>query len=157
MNRRRLFSLALGSILLPAIPAVGNAVLPPVEVFKSPTCECCGAWVEHLRAAGFVVKVTNVGDTTAARKRFGMPDTFGSCHTATVGGYVVEGHVPAADVKRLLSSRPSALGLSVPGMVPGSPGMEVGDRRDPYDVFIVDRSGRASVYASYSERSPSRP
>ena len=157
MNRRRLFFLTLGGVLLPALPAIGNAVLPPVEVFKSPTCGCCGAWVEHMRAAGFVVDVTNVDDTTAARKRFGMPDTFGSCHTALVGGYVVEGHVPAADVKRLLGLKASAVGLSVPGMVPGSPGMEVGSRHDPYKVFLVDRNGRATVFASYFEASTSRP
>ena len=96
-------------------------------------------------------------DTTAVRKRLRMPDAFVSCHTATVGGYVIEGHVPAADVKRLLAMRAPAVGLSVPGMVPGSPGMEVGDRRDPYSVLRVDRDGRASVFASYFEGSASRP
>lgn len=157
MNRRKLFSLALGGVLLPAISAAGNPELPRVDVFKSPTCGCCGAWVDHLRAAGFTVNVTHVEDTTAVRKRLGMPDAFGSCHTATVGGYVIEGHVPAADVKRLLAMKAPAVGLSVPGMVPGSPGMEVGDRRDPYKVFRIERDGRASVFASYFEGSASRP
>jgi hypothetical protein len=121
-----------------------------LRVFKSASCGCCGAWVDHMKAAGFSVKVTNVDDTTAARKRAGMPDHFGSCHTATIAGYVVEGHVPAADVKRLLATRPKAIGLAVPDMPPGSPGMEQGGRRFPYDVLLVDLSGRASVYASYS-------
>lgn len=119
--------------------------------------ECPGRRRCGERAAGFTVDVTNVDDTTAARKRFGMPDAYGSCHTATVAGYVIEGHVPAADVKRLLATKAPAVGLSVPGMVPGSPGMEVGSRHDPYKVFLVGRDGRATVFASYFEGSTSRP
>ena len=131
----------------PALAA--GPALPRIDVYKSPDCGCCAAWVEHLKAAGFSVKVTSVDDTTAARKRFGMPDDFGSCHTATVDGYVLEGHVPAAEVKRLLALRPTAVGLAVPGMPVGSPGMEVGARKDPYQVFLVDRSGKSTVFASY--------
>jgi hypothetical protein len=123
--------------------------LPEVEVFKSPTCSCCSAWVDHLKAAGFPVKVTVVGDTTATRKRYGLPDKFGSCHTGIVSGYVVEGHVPAAEVKRLLAMKPVAVGLAVPAMPVGSPGMEVGDRKDPYDVFLIDKDGRETVFAHY--------
>jgi hypothetical protein len=124
------------------------APLPPVQVFKSPTCGCCGAWVEHLEAAGFPVRVTEVDDTTAARKRLGMPDRLGSCHTATVAGYVLEGHVPAADVTRLLADRPPALGLAVPGMPVGSPGME-GPNARPYDVVTFDKQGRSEVFATH--------
>jgi hypothetical protein len=102
-----------------------------------------------MKAAGFDVKVALVNDTTAARKRLGMPDKFGSCHTATVGGYVLEGHVPAVEVKKLLASSPAAVGLAVPSMPPGSPGMEVGARQDPYKVFLIDKSGRETVFASY--------
>lgn len=149
MKRRNILSLALGVAALVAIPAVAVAALPQVEVFKSPYCECCGAWVEHMKAAGFDVKVTIVNDTTAARKRLGIPDKFGSCHTATVGGYVLEGHVPAVEVKKLLAAKPAAVGLAVPGMPPGSPGMEVGTRQDPYKVFLIDKSGRETVFASY--------
>ena len=149
MNRRNLFSLTLGAIALTTLPAFAASALPAVEVFKSPSCGCCGAWVEHLKAAGFDVKVTLVTDTTAARKRLGMPDKFGSCHTATVGGYVVEGHVPANDIKKLLAMRPVAVGIAVPGMPPGSPGMEVGTRHDPYQVFLIDKSGHETVFASY--------
>ena len=122
---------------------------PEVHVFKSPYCGCCGAWVDHLKAAGFAVKVTEVGDTTAARKRLGMPDKFGSCHTATVAGYVLEGHVPADEVKRMLAEKPKAVGLAVPGMPPSSPGMDVPGRTDPYDVFLIAQNGQESVYAHY--------
>jgi hypothetical protein len=152
MNRRRLFksAAALATLsTLPALPAFAAATGPDVQVYKSPTCGCCGTWVEHLRAAGFTVKVTEVDDTTAARRRLGMPERYGSCHTATVGGYVLEGHVPAAEVKRLLSKKPKAIGLAVPGMPPSSPGMDVPGRRDPYEVLLVDASGQASVFANY--------
>jgi hypothetical protein len=90
-----------------------------------------------------------VDDTAAARRRYGLPDRFGSCHTAVVAGYVVEGHVPAADIRKLLAMKPVAIGLAVPGMPVGPPGMEVGARRDPYQVLPVDRQGRARVFSSY--------
>jgi len=93
--------------------------------------------------------MTLVDDTAGVRKRFGMPDRFGSCHTALVGRYAVEGHVPAEEVKRLLARKPDAIGLAVPGMPSGSPGMEMGSRKDPYDVFLIDRHGRETVFASY--------
>lgn len=150
MKRRDLLStLAAAALAMPLRPVRAARALPRLDVYRSPSCGCCGAWVEHMVAAGFVVKVHMVGDTTAARKRLAMPDRFGSCHTAVVAGYVVEGHVPADEVKRMLAARPDAIGLAVPSMPPGSPGMEMGSRRDPYDVLLIDRSGRASVFASY--------
>jgi hypothetical protein len=149
MNRRQLLSAMAAGLAAVGVPAVAGPSLPQVEVFKSAYCGCCGAWADHMKAAGFAVKVTLVEDTTAARKRLGMPDAFGSCHTATVAGYVLEGHVPAAEVKRLLLAKPVAVGLAVPGMPPGSPGMEVGKRQDPYQVLLIDKSGHASVFASY--------
>jgi hypothetical protein len=149
MKRRDFMGVTAVGAAVAALPTFGAPALPLVEVFKSPTCGCCGAWVDHLKAAGFPVKVTDVGDTTVARKRYGLPDKFGSCHTGVVSGYVVEGHVPAAEVKRMLASRPAAIGLAVPGMPPGSPGMEVGGRKDPYDVFLIDKSGRETVFAHY--------
>lgn len=152
MNRRHLMSMALGWVafsVLPAAPARAARTLPLVEVFKSPHCACCGAWVEHMKAAGFQVKVTLVDDTSVARKRARMPDSLASCHTAFVGGYALEGHVPAEDVKRLLQAKPAAIGLAVPGMPAGSPGMEVGARKDPYDVLLVAPGGRATVFASH--------
>ena len=111
MNRRDILSVALCATALSAIPAIAATALPQVEVFKSPYCGCCGAWVEHMKAAGFPVKVNLVDDTTATRKRVGLPDKFGSCHTAIVAGYAIEGHVPADEVKRLLAERPTAVGL----------------------------------------------
>jgi len=147
--KRRHFLTLTASAAVTALPALAETSLPLLEVFKSPTCSCCGAWVDHMLAAGFRVKVTEVGDTTATRKRHGFPDKFGSCHTGVVDGYVVEGHVPADDVKRMLAMKPAAIGLAVPGMPPGSPGMEVGNRKDPYDVLLIDKSGRETVFAHY--------
>ena len=148
MNRREAL------LLLAMLPATVSARAVPiaVHVFKNADCGCCGEWVKHLETAGFRVKVTNVTDTAAVRSRLGMPDRYGSCHTATVEGYVLEGHVPATDVRRLIATRPAALGLAVPGMPVGSPGMEVGDRVDRYDVLLVPRIGDASVFARYPNR-----
>lgn len=151
MKRRSLLAL-IAATGAAGVAAAARADRPAIHVFKSAYCECCAAWVEHLRDAGFAVKVTVVDDTTAARKRLGMPDAFGSCHTASVAGYVLEGHVPAAEVKRLLATRPDAIGLAVPGMPVGSPGMEVGTRQDPYDVLLVGRNGRPTVFATYPKR-----
>jgi len=148
MKRRHLVVLAAAAASS-ALPVVAAPRLPRIDVYRSPDCGCCGAWVDHLLAAGFPVDVTFVDDTPAARRRLGMPDTYGSCHTASVAGYVLEGHVPAVEVKRLLATRPVAIGLAVPGMPPGSPGMEVGDRRDPYDVYLVRKDGRGTVFAHY--------
>lgn len=149
MKRRELITLAIGASAAWALPSRAGPTLPRVEVFKSPHCGCCGAWVDHMKAAGFPVKVNLVDDTTAMRQRLGLPDRFGSCHTALVAGYAVEGHVPATEVKRLLAQRPDAIGLAVPGMPPGSPGMEMGSRQDPYDVLLIDKRGRETVFASY--------
>ena len=135
----------------PAAYAIAShAANAPIHVFKNPDCGCCGEWVKHLEAAGFSVKVTQVTDTGAVRTRLKMPDRYGSCHTATVDQYVLEGHVPAGDVKRLLSERPAAVGLAGPGMPVGSPGMEVaGVPAQPFDVVLVDLSGRGTVFARY--------
>ena len=149
MNRRHLLALAAGAGALSALSVNAAPTLPQVEVFKNPSCGCCGAWADHLKAAGFPVTVTPVEDTGAVRKRLGMPDRFGSCHTATVAGYTLEGHVPAEDVKRLLALKPKAVGLAVPSMPPGSPGMEMGARKDPYDGFHSDKRGHETVFASY--------
>lgn len=149
MRRRFALTALAGGAASLALPAFAAERLPRVDVFKSPTCGCCGAWVEHLKAAGFPLKTMEVSDTAEARKRFGLPEKFGSCHTAVVDGYVVEGHVPAAEVKRLLAAKPVAIGLAVPGMPVGSPGMEYPGRNDPYDVLLIDRRGRETVFAHY--------
>jgi hypothetical protein len=121
---------------------------PHIEVFKSASCGCCGAWVDHLRENGFDVKTHDVTDVPAQRKKLGMPERLGSCHSAKVGGYVIEGHVPAADIHRLLKEKPRALGLAVPSMPPGSPGME-GPRSVPYDTLLVGRDGSDRVFAKH--------
>lgn len=149
MNRRHLLRSAVALASLATLPAFAAPPGPEVQVFKSPSCGCCSSWVEHMRAAGFTVKVTEVTDTTAARKRVGLPDRYGSCHTATVGGYVLEGHVPAAEVKRLLASKPKAIGLAVPSMPPSAPGMDVPGRKDLYQVLLVEASGQSTVFANY--------
>ena len=148
--KRRLFLASSGALTtLIALPSFAIAPAKEIHVFKSKECGCCKGWVEHMRSAGFKVQVTDVDDTAAARKRLGMPDRFGSCHTATVDGYAIEGHVPATEVKRLLDMKTKAIGLAVPSMAPGSPGMEVGARRDPYQVLLIDVAGQSSVFASY--------
>ena len=152
MHRRvfvqALASLAGSSLLAPALMAQAR---PQVEVWKDPNCACCKDWVIHMEASGFNVKVHDSGNS-AARRRLGVPDKLGSCHTALAGGYAIEGHVPAREVQRLLRERPAAVGLSVPGMPVGSPGMDgaiYGDRKDPYDVVLIGRNGGTRVYQSY--------
>ena len=132
--------------LLGASAAMAQATM--VEVFKSPYCGCCGKWVEHLRQSGFEVKAHDVEDVPAVRQKLGMPDRLGSCHTAKIGGYVVEGHVPAADIQRLLKEKPKALGLSVPSMPPGSPGME-SSKPIPYQTLLVQSDGSTRVFAQH--------
>jgi len=123
--------------------------LPTVEVYKTLSCGCCGFWVEHMQQSGFKLNVHNVRDVTPMRENAGVPDAMASCHTAIVGGYSIEGHVPAADIKRLLRERPKATGIAVPGMVQGSPGMEQGGRKDPYNVILFNKSGRSFVFAQH--------
>ncbi len=138
--------LIIAFTLFAAIPLAQAA--ERVEVFKSPYCGCCEKWVEHMRKAGFDVVTKDVNDVPAARKLAGMPERFGSCHTAKVGGYVVEGHVPAADVQRLLKEKPKAVGLAAPGMPQGSPGMET-NHPQPYDTLLVQADGSYKVFAKH--------
>ena len=123
--------------------------LPSVVAYRSPTCGCCELWVEHLRAAGFQVEIKNTDDIGAIKEEAGVPVGKGSCHTARVGAYWVEGHVPASDVKRLLAEKPDARGLVVPGMVHGSPGMEQGGVTQPYDVLLIANDGSTSVFSHH--------
>lgn len=125
------------------------SALPKVEVHKSPSCGCCGVWVKHMERHGFDVTTHNVNNLGPIKERVGVPHGKGSCHTAEVGGYFVEGHVPAEEIKRLLAEKPKAKGLTVPGMPIGSPGMESGDRVDSYEVLLVHEDGTTSVYAKY--------
>lgn len=147
VRRRDWMALAL----LAAAPMVRATAKTTVDVWKSPTCGCCGDWIKLLEAAGFQIKVHDTGNV-AIRKGLRMADKYGSCHTALVDGYALEGHVPVRDVKRLLRERPKALGLAVPGMPIGSAGMDgpaYAGRRDPYDVLLVQRDGTSTVFQSY--------
>lgn len=123
----------------------------PIEVWTGPSCGCCKDWVKHLEENGFDV-VSHEGGNIDARDRMGMPARYGSCHTGEIQGYAIEGHVPAADIHRLVAEKPDAIGISVPAMPRGSPGMDgpaYGNVQDPYDVLLIDRDGSASVFQSY--------
>jgi hypothetical protein len=133
--------------LAAALPA-GKAQARVIMVHMSPYCGCCGNWVEHLQRSGFTIEKRMVDDLATVRTRYGVPADFASCHTAVVGDYVVEGHVPAADIRRLLEERPLARGLAVPGMPSSAPGMEsAGD--EPYMVLLFDQPGTAQVFARH--------
>jgi hypothetical protein len=131
-----------------AAPLPAN-VQPEVVVYKNASCGCCGHWIEHMQSHGFVVTEHDVDNLGPIKERAGVPAGMGSCHTAEVGGYFLEGHVPAADVQRLLAEKPEAKGLTVPGMPIGSPGMEQGDRVDSFEVLLVHQDGSTSVYRKY--------
>lgn len=137
-----------GNYLLPDrstnTPAIGT-----ILVHKSATCTCCSKWVEHLRKAGFKVEVHNDSDLNHIKQVLGVPESLSSCHTAMVNGYVIEGHVPAADIRRLMVEKPAIRGLAVPGMPIGSPGMEARDKQEPYDVLAIPASGEATVFARH--------
>jgi hypothetical protein len=122
---------------------------PAIDVYKSPTCGCCNKWIDHLKANGFAVRSHDTDDVVQHKVRLGVPSGYGSCHTAEIDGYLVEGHVPAGEIRRLLKEKPRARGLVVPAMPAGSPGMEAGSRKDPYKVFLVNRDGSIRTYAQY--------
>jgi hypothetical protein len=132
-------------------PAFAETSAPSIEVWKSATCQCCGKWVSHLEANGFAVK-TNAADAgalKAIKRQAGIGEKLSACHTAKIDGYVIEGHVPASDIKRLVAERPDAIGLTVPGMPSGSPGMEQGGKAEPFDVLLIKKDGTTEVFASH--------
>lgn len=134
----------------PAVPGASAATAPRMVVHKTPTCGCCGLWVEHIRQAGFRVEVRDTEDLHPVKVRLGVPYGKGSCHTAEVDGYLIEGHVPADDIRRLLAQRPQARGLVLPGMPLGSPGMETPDGRvQPYTVELVAKDGSTSAFGQH--------
>jgi hypothetical protein len=139
-------ALALGLMAAAALSVGAQQELPAVAVYKSPTCGCCSLWVDHMRQNGFTVKTQDVEDVAQVKTTYGVPAALGSCHTAVVGGFVVEGHVPADAVKRLLREKPKVAGIAVPGMPVGSPGMEMGSRKDPYAIMAFDRTGKYEIY-----------
>ena len=144
----------LGGIVL--LAGGGMVTQAPAEaadvvVYKSPSCGCCKEWVKHMRDSGFSVEVHNRNDVSPIKKQMGVPGNLQSCHTAKVGGYVVEGHVPASDVKRLLKEKPDVVGLTAPGMPHGSPGMDMGPRKDPYNVLTFQRGGRTTIFSRHNQ------
>jgi hypothetical protein len=141
LTRRAALGIAASALVVPAFSAVAQT--PAILVHKDPNCSCCSGWVRHLKDAGFAVTVEATADLQPVRKRLGVPADLAACHTAEVGGYVLEGHVPAAAVRRLLEQRPTAVGLAVPGMPAGSPGME-GGTPQRYDVVLFGAGGRQS-------------
>ena len=146
MKRRREF--LLSCLSLAALPALARAAQSPtVVVYKSPYCGCCGGWVAHMKANGFDVRIVDVADVSPHRSRLGVPAQLASCHTAEVSGYAIEGHGPAADVRRLLRERPKVAGLSVPAMVPGSPGMS--GAPVPFETLAFDARGKFEVFARH--------
>ena len=147
MMRRR-FIQAAAMCAVTGVPAFA-ATAARIEVYKSPACGCCGKWMAHLQQSEFAVTVHEVRDTAPLRAKAGVPDRLASCHTALIDGYVVEGHVPAADIHRLIKERPKARGLAVPGMPRGSPGMEAA-RGEAYDVLLIRADGTTRIYRSYA-------
>jgi hypothetical protein len=151
MKRRALLNSLAALAATGLTPHLMAQTRPAVEVWKDPNCGCCKDWVALLEANGFNVKVNNTGNTEA-RARLGMPVALGSCHTAQVGGYAIEGHVPVADIRRLLKEKPKAVGLTVPGMVVGSPGMDgpmYDGHKDAYQVMLVLQDGSSRVFSSH--------
>jgi hypothetical protein len=151
LDRRTLFSLAGGCLtLVLGRGFVGEAQASPavIDVTRSPTCGCCGAWIEHMRAEGFTVQDRLMEDLGPLKAQLSIPASLQSCHTAVIDGYVIEGHVPAEDVRRLVQEKPSGIGLAVAGMPAGSPGMEMGDQREPYEVVLFGAGGQ-TIFARH--------
>ena len=147
---RRDWLQACAGVLVAGVPAqtlLAAAPKPKLTVWKSPSCGCCKEWVKHMEKAGFEVVTKDQDDVQPIKRQYGVSSKLASCHTGVVNGYVVEGHVPGDLVQKMLKERPRIVGLAVPGMPAGSPGMEVGARKDPYDVVAWDAKGNTTVYA----------
>jgi hypothetical protein len=161
LTRRQL--VMLGAFAIAAAATAGGLLVwethpqpgpDTLVVHKRPTCNCCAKWIKHVEAAGFDVAVRNESSTDATRRELGVPRALGACHTAIIQGYVIEGHVPVQDIQRLLRERPPGKGLAVAGMPIGSPGMEQGERRDPYEVLLFQANGETSVFARHGASGP---
>jgi hypothetical protein len=142
-------ALALGAPVLHAQKPA--AAKPHLTVYKSPTCGCCAKWVDYMNANGFTSEVTNMADVTPIKIKHNVSPRLASCHTTLVGGYVIEGHVPVEDVRRLLKEKPAVVGLAAPGMPAGSPGMDV-PNSPPYDVLAFDKAGTTRVFATHTPK-----
>jgi hypothetical protein len=152
MKVLNIFFLAMGLLIFNAgIKAETIPAAKPIDivVYRSPTCECCGRWLEHLKKNNFNVKDIVTDDVQAIKNKYGVSEAMASCHTAIVDGYVIEGHVPANDIMKLLKNKPKIVGIAVPGMPSGTPGMEMGDRKDAYNVMSFDKENHYEVFSSY--------
>jgi hypothetical protein len=147
IGRLLVLSAVLATLGAAVPPHRGSAGLPEITVYHSPTCGCCKQWIEYLKANGFPVNSIEQGDLSDIKAEMGVTSRLASCHTAIVKGYVIEGHVPAADIQRLLKERPKIAGLTAPGMPGASPGMDTG--KDPYDVLTFDGQGKTTVWARH--------
>ncbi len=157
INRRRLTARLFAMGLMSAIALLFCLVTPSpalaagadLTVYRSPTCSCCGQWIDHMQSAGFQVQDIVTDDMATIKAQYGVPEKMASCHTAIAGGYIIEGHVPAADVQRLLREHPDLLGIAAPGMPIGAPGMESGSKVDPYTVFSFTQTGETAIFAEH--------
>ena len=151
LSRRTILTAGAGLFALSALPARARSTDNRMLVMKDPNCGCCGAWIEVLEAAGFKVTIELSAGTALMRYKSenGIPEAMASCHTARIGGYMLEGHVPVADIHRLLEERPEAIGLAVPGMPYGSPGMGPESEREAYEVLLIRKDGTSEVFAHY--------
>jgi len=141
---------AIGLLVVNASARAESSDKPvDIVVHRSPTCMCCGKWLAHLKENNFNIKDVVTNDVQAIKDKYGVTQELASCHTAIVDGYAIEGHVPANDIKNLLKTKPKVVGLAVPGMVNGSPGMEMGDKKDPYKVVSFDHEKQVKVFNSY--------
>lgn len=147
--KKHTLALGLMAALSFSTTALAAGAAQSIHVYKSPTCGCCTDWVKHLEENGFDVEVTETDNLNPIKVDAGLTPALASCHTAFIGDYVIEGHVPASDIQRLIADAPKATGLSVPGMPMGSPGMEIGDRKDPYTVVLFNKAGQTRVFAEY--------
>ena len=151
LSRRTILTAGAGLFALSALPAKARSLDNQMLVMKDPNCGCCGAWIEIVEAAGFKVTIELSAGTALMRYKSenGIPEAMASCHTARIGGYMLEGHVPVADIHRLLEERPEAIGLAVPGMPYGSPGMGPESEREAYEVLLIRKDGTSEVFAHY--------
>lgn len=142
-------TLVIGALAVAVTSCTSPAKAAAIEVYKTPTCGCCSAWVDSLRASGFTVRVTDLDNVDPIASKLGVPAELRSCHTAEAAGYFIEGHVPAADIRKLLNERPAAAGIAVPGMPIGSLGMEQGNAKDAFATMLVDRRGASRLFVSH--------
>lgn len=151
LSRRTILAAGAGLLALSALPARARGIDNQMLVVKDPNCGCCAAWIEIVEAAGFAVTIELSAGTALMRYKSdnGIPEAMASCHTARIGGYMLEGHVPVADIRRLLEDRPDAIGLAVPGMPYGSPGMGPESEREAYDVVLIRKNGTSEVFAHH--------